>query len=80
MSDPLKRRKICGSSEPSTRTRVNSSEAVKTWYFAGTKKVYESLDDFYDAVLQAQRTGKAPYLRLVTVHNDVAVKTSMSTS
>jgi hypothetical protein len=72
MSDPSKRRKLCVSSE---LERVDGSETVKTWYFAGTKKAYESLDDFHDAVLQAQRTGKAPYWRLVIVHKDVAQET-----
>jgi hypothetical protein len=54
---------------------VDDSETVSTWYFAGTEKVCESLDDFYDAVLQAQLTGKAPYWRLVTVHKDLALET-----
>jgi hypothetical protein len=72
MSDPSKRRKISGSKE---LERADDSDIVESWYFAGTKKTYQSLDAFHDAVLQAQRTGKAPYWSLVTVRKDVALGT-----
>jgi hypothetical protein len=63
------------------RTDTSGSEAVadsqsgRTWYFAVTKKTYSSLESYYDAVVYAQRSGKAPYWRLVDVRKDVALQT-----
>jgi hypothetical protein len=46
------------------------SQAGQSWYLAVTWKSYNSFDDFYDAICHAQRTGKAPYWRLVTIQKD----------
>lgn len=39
-------------------------------YFVGTKKRHESVDSMYEAVLKAQRNGRAPYWSKVTVVKD----------
>jgi hypothetical protein len=71
MADSSKRPRTGGSGSES----VADSQIGKSWYFSVTKKSYRSLDDLYDAVVHAQRSGKASYWKLVTEQKDVELQT-----
>jgi hypothetical protein len=70
MADSSKQPRIGASSSESG----DDAQAGQSWYCAVSKESCISSDGFYDAGYHAQRTGKAPYWRGLSLHEKTATQ------
>jgi hypothetical protein len=60
------------------RHRADAGDPVppgqqQTWFYAGTKKTYTSLNSYYDAVFQSKQKGRALYWKHCSVVKNEAL-------